>query len=161
MPCSWSRGGVPALGGGLLRGSACFQGVWSSGLVLLIEGGLLVESGLLLWPSDVIFCYGLLVRPSGMGLLTETFQPEGHIRRPYQNGLLVWPSGVIFCHGLLAMPCITPSPQQTATVADGTHPTGMHSFFLGLFPCFCFCNSSTKKTRSKLRNSKQYKTSLK
>ena len=39
---------------------------------LLIEGDLLVESGLLLWPSGVIsvmaFWYGLLVRPSGTGL---------------------------------------------------------------------------------------------
>ena len=48
-------------------GGLCGLLVWC----LLIEGGLLVESGLLLWPSGmafwlkVVFCYGLQVWPSG------------------------------------------------------------------------------------------------
>ena len=75
--------------------------------------GLLVESGLLLWPPAVMFCYGLLVRPSGVvafcygllverGLLGETPQYNGQVGTP-------------------------PLPLQTATVVDSTHPTGMHS----------------------------------
>ena len=31
----------------------------------------------------------------------------------------------------------TPLPRQTATTADGTHPTGMHSCFIGLGICLC------------------------
>ena len=50
-------------------------------------------------PSGVIFCYGLLVWPPGKAFWCD---------------LLLWPSGI-------------PPPKKTATVADGTHPTGMHS----------------------------------
>ena len=43
-------------------------------------------------------------------------------------GLLLWPSGVVaFCYGLLVERGLDPPPQQMATVANGTHPTGMHS----------------------------------
>ena len=65
-----------SLPGGLLaRGEFCYGLLlWLSGVTfwfgdLLIEGDLLVESGLLLWPSFVIFCYGLLVWPSGKAFL--------------------------------------------------------------------------------------------
>ena len=51
--------GVPGLGGACSGGVAFWFGS------LLIEDDLLVESGLLFWPSGVIFCYGLLVWPSG------------------------------------------------------------------------------------------------
>ena len=60
------RGGV-CYGGCLVWGGLAF---WFGGLLvdsgllvwcLLIEGSLLVESGLLFWLSGVIFCYGLLV----------------------------------------------------------------------------------------------------
>ena len=65
---------------------------WFGGL--LIEGTLLVERGLLLWPSGVIsvmaFWYGLLVRPSGV---------------IFCYGLLAWPSREAFwCGGLLLWP---------------------------------------------------------
>ena len=65
--------------------------LWSSVMPfcygLLVEGGLLVESGLLLWPSGKVFwCGGLLIEG---GLLVE-------------SGLLLWPSGKAFwCGGLL------------------------------------------------------------
>ena len=61
MPCSRSPGGsVP--GGGLLwgmhgPGGYAPGGAWSR------WGGL---CGLLLWPSVVVFCYALLLRPSGL-----------------------------------------------------------------------------------------------
>ena len=56
----WGEGGVPGLGG------SCSVGVWPSGVAfllkvvfwfggLLIEGSLLVESGLLFWPSGMAF----------------------------------------------------------------------------------------------------------
>ena len=145
--------GVPALGGlllwgGLLLGGSAPRGcgllLWPSvmafwcGLLvwcLLIEGSLLVESGLPLWPSGMTFWYGLLVRPSGTGVSPnrDPFNQKG-ITEGYQNGLLVclllWPSGVIFCYGLLVWPsghAMHAPPKQTATVADGTHPTGIHS----------------------------------
>ena len=67
-----------------------------------------------LWPSGVIFCYGLLVWPSGKAfwywgsLLTDPFNQkaitEGHTRIAFWYGLLVRPSGVIFCYGLLVSP---------------------------------------------------------
>ena len=54
-----------------------------SGLVAWLKTafwyGLLVESGLLLWPSGVIFCYGLLVWPSSKAF--------------WCGGLLLWSSG--------------------------------------------------------------------
>ena len=128
MPCSrspgrcvCSPGGVCSRGcllqGGLLPGGGCGLLLWPSGVAYWY--GLLVESGLLLWPSGVIFCYGLLVWPSGKAfwygsLLTETFQPEGHNRRPphqkaiqrmaFWYGLLVWPSGKAFWCDLLLWP---------------------------------------------------------
>ena len=58
----------------------------------------------------------------------DPFQPEGHTRMALY-GLLVRPSGVMFCYGLLVWP--PPPPRKTATIADGTHPTGMHS-------CLCY-----------------------
>ena len=50
--------------------------------------GLLVESGLLLWPFGVIFCYGLLAWPSGVVAF-------------WCGGLLLWPSGMAFWWDLL------------------------------------------------------------
>ena len=52
-----------------------------------------------------------------------------------------WPSGVVvFCYGLLvergSLLGETLPPLQMATVADGTHPTGMHSCF-EFFQIFC------------------------
>ena len=106
MPCSRSPGGCLLLGGACSRG-VCSGGVpalgrcglllWPSGMAfwfggLLIEGGLLVESGHLLWPSGVIFYYGLLVWPSGTGRspnrdpFNQKAITEGHhTRRPYQQ----------------------------------------------------------------------------
>ena len=104
---------------------------------------------LLLWPSGMP-----LVRPSGTGgsLLTETpFQPEGHNRRPYQNGLLVWPSGKAFWCDLLLLPsgmAPLPTHKKTATVADGTHPTGIILVLdLIFFGTFRFANSFHKHFR--------------
>ena len=87
--------------------------VWPSGLVafclkVAFWYGLLVESGLLLWPSGKAFwCGGLLVERGS--LLGETPQYNGQVGSMHPTGM------------------IPPPPQQTATVADGTHPTGMHS----------------------------------
>ena len=133
--------GVPAPGGGVHAPGGCGLLLWPSALVAFCFGtfwfgGLLVESGLLLWPSGVIFCYGLLVWPSGKAFWylgvspnRDPFQPEGHNRRSYQNGFLVRLSGVMFCYGLLVWPSIPLPPEKMATVADGMHPTGMHSCF--------------------------------
>ena len=40
-----------------------------------------------------------------------------------------WGGGVSAARGggLLCSEAATPSPEETATAADGTHPTGMHS----------------------------------
>ena len=49
---------------------------------------------------------------------------RGECVGPEPGGRLgVWPEG---CLGPLRQ---TPPPLQTATAADGTHPTGMHSCF--------------------------------
>ena len=99
----------------LIEGSLLVESgllLWPSGKAfwfgsLLIEGSLLVESGLLLWPSGkafwcgafwlkaafwlkVVFCYGLLVRPSGVvpsGVVPSVIAfciwktiPEGHLK---------------------------------------------------------------------------------
>ena len=69
---TWSRG-LPGWGVWPSVMAFCYGLLvwWPSGVAfwfggLLIEGSLLVESGLLLWSSGVIFCYGLLVWSSGM-----------------------------------------------------------------------------------------------
>ena len=89
-----------------IRGVAFCRGIllWSSVMPfcyggLLIEGGPLVESGLLLWPSGVVpsgvvaFCYGLLVERLGTppprrpyqkaAFNQKTTKPEGHNRMPH------------------------------------------------------------------------------
>ena len=76
--------GVGRCGGCLLWG-AWSGGVCSGGVAfwfgLLIEGSLLVESGLLLWPSGKAFWYG--ISPN------RPFQPEGHTRMAFWYGLLM------------------------------------------------------------------------
>ena len=126
--CSW---GGSAPGGSAPRG--CGLLLWPSGLVpsdwrwpsgWKWSSVMAFWCDLLLWPSGKAFWYWEVSpnRPNrGVSPNRDPFQPEGHNRRPYQNGLLVWPSGVIF-YGLPP-----PSPKKTAIVADGTHPTGMHS----------------------------------
>ena len=127
MHCRWypsmpySRGVPGPRGGGLVPGGG--WGVCSRG----VPGPR--GCGLLLWPSVVAFCYGLLVWwPSGLvafwlkaaswyGLLGA----EGHNRRPphhkapYQKAITEGgvPGG--------------DNPPGMATAAGGTHPTGMHS----------------------------------
>ena len=108
MPCSRS------LGGGAAPGGVCSSGVCSWGRGVVWSSGLVTFSLKVAFWLKVVFCYGLQVWPSGKAfwywgsLLTDPFNQkaiaEGHTR-------------MAFCY----------PPQQTATVADGLYPTGMHS----------------------------------
>ena len=76
----------------------------------------------------------------GVSPYRDPFQPEGHTRMAFWCDLLLWPSGEAFwCGGLLLWPSgwkgvsVRRDPPQMATVADGTHPTGMHSCLWSLF----------------------------
>ena len=46
-------------------------------------------------------------------------------------GVGAWSGGLVVSQHALRQ---TPSPGETATAADGTHPTGMHSCFFDLLP---------------------------
>ena len=87
MPCSRSpgRGCYLSMHCSRSPGECLVWGhAWSRGIC---SGG-----GGVVWPSIMVFCYGLLVWPSGMafwfgGLLIE----DGLL---VESGLLLWPSGV-------------------------------------------------------------------
>ena len=67
---------------------------------------LLVESGLLLWPSGVTLCYafycGILLWPSGVAFYYGLLKWSSSMAFYYD--LLVWPSGMVFWCGLLLWP---------------------------------------------------------
>ena len=135
MPCSRSPGGACCWGGGwgvLLPG-----GVWSGGCLLggvpaprqgvsglggTCLGGCFLQGGTCSRGSacsgGVVFCYGLLLWPSGLVAFW--------LKVVFWYGLLVWSSLMAFRYGL-PYPPNSPPPKKTATVADGTHPTGMYS----------------------------------
>ena len=104
--------GGPAPGGVSLAGGPPWQREWVS-----LPGGW--PSGLVAFWLKVVFCYDLLVWPSGTGGSPnrDPFQPEAHNKRPHQKATK--PES----HNRR----LPPPPKKTATVADGTHPTGMHS----------------------------------
>ena len=81
---------------------------------------------LLLWPSGVVFCHGLMDMPSGVAFWFDLLlRPSG--------GLLLWPSDVTY----YTDPTPWTSPRHNGEQAGSMHLTGMLSCFIGLSICQC------------------------